>query len=335
MPKPTAPAKHSVPPAPSKSETSAPAKPAAPAKPSAPPPPSPQGQSDATAKVMSPPGNADSGIAASAHPAEEAGRRSASTRPAEGAGQWLGQGEQRCAGEASEQEAKQCGSHAAAELFRSRTLAEGSAGKSTLLPFKAAPTQSRPYLPAQPCEPPYKAVPANPTLLQSSKDHRHVLQAGEKKPKLPEENWATELLKPLLQFLGLAEELRGQNSLHCCQRLAERFNKEVMQLAEQLSSGDRELARLFQTVVSQHMGSAQAHEVRSTPSPILMKYLCFCLPYDSCAAVLTREDMMLKRVMISPEPVLAGAMLYVAKVRTANWSAAHSQRCSTQANALQ
>lgn len=178
-------------------------------------------------------------------------------------------------------------------------------------------------------------MPANPTLLQSSKDHRHVLQAGEKKPKLPEENWATELLKPLLQFLGLAEELRGQNSLHCCQRLAERFNKEVMQLAEQLSSGDRELARLFQTVVSQHMGSAQAHEVRSTPSPILMKYLCFCLPYDSCAAVLTREDMMLKRVMISPEPVLAGAMLYVAKVRTANWSAAHSQRCSTQANALQ
>ena len=64
VPKPTAPAKHSVPPAPSKSETSAPAKPAAPAKPSAPPPPSPQGQSDATAKVMSPPGNADSGPSA-------------------------------------------------------------------------------------------------------------------------------------------------------------------------------------------------------------------------------------------------------------------------------
>ncbi|CAE7338706.1 unnamed protein product, partial [Symbiodinium necroappetens] len=363
--KPSAPAKpagpysvlqKATPPEPPASEASAPAKPTAPsaakatAKPSPPKLPQPAAAEGIPGGVKS----------ASAHAAEGAGWRSTSTHQAQGAGSWLGEG-QRCSGEA-EQDAKHGGSHAAAELFRSRALAQGSgmaksaapflpiASPAPALPFKAAPTQSRPQLPPSlQQEPPYKAVPtaksfeqpgqftrdsspdaspqnrsashSNPTLLQSGKaaQRRRVPPAGEKElnPKvLREQSWASERLKPLLEFLGMAEELRGQSSLHCCQRVAERFNKEVLQLAEQLSS-DRELARLFQTVASQHMGNTHTHEVRTTPSPILTKFLCMCLSYDSCAAVLTREDMMLKRAMISGEQLLASAMLAVAKEQEA------------------
>ncbi|CAE7578207.1 unnamed protein product [Symbiodinium natans] len=127
-----------------------------------------------------------------------------------------------------------------------------------------------------------------------------------------DQDWPNTYLRPLLECMGLADELYGHSTLACCEIIAEMCYKEVPMLCHQLT-GDKELMDLFQAVCRQHMGPG-TFEVITTSTPILVKFLALSIDVVSKKCLLTSQEALLSSARLE-EATLASAMLAVAASR--------------------